>query len=522
MWLLLVWYGLSIFFGLFVLEMIGGEYQNLGHWGVSLEFCVFLAYSMGIIAFVGLFWHIGNVINLLKPSNLITKLLKDLIKDKNKTIDEILKFIKSARKQKLDPKQHLEDDPFQPIVDIIRSSLVKYDFETTRAGLNAIVLGMIEVIYSFSINTGLKKDLISGPPSKELKNAFEKNGHSLPESLIVNEVPRLASNKKSVKCVKWWITVNKSGEEEIYVVKEENGKLTVYINPDKEIELSEYFCSRLEEQIGRLTMRKRDELSTIEVIENLKTLGTSTAKKELEYATPRVVSSLKWVGRIAAENELKDVTSVAVVSLKIVGETAAENGLIGAASQAVTSIKAVGKIAIGQKWEDVIKHAVQSLIWVGIAPTHLFRWSNVPGDDSDRLRGFFKDDLGIGWAESAKISKSDDDKTIHIKEGEKSAEMMIDETEKKVTLKISDGRTYDLTVKGENGNLKNIHAAMSDLYAAKSLAELTILSDEIVTKEIQECKKLIRFQDLLKRDVFDKFLNLYEQELEKLRAEKSE
>ena len=72
MWLLLAWYGLSIFFGVFVLETIGGKYSNLNPWGitVSLEFYVFLAYLMRIIAFAGLFWHLRNVINLLKPKNI--------------------------------------------------------------------------------------------------------------------------------------------------------------------------------------------------------------------------------------------------------------------------------------------------------------------------------------------------------------------------------------------------------------------------------------------------------------------
>jgi hypothetical protein len=117
MWTLLVWYGLSIFFGLFVLEMIGGEYQNLSRRGVSLEFCVFLAYLMGIIAFAGLFLHIGNVINLLKPENIINRLAIEI------TEDRIL---------------NSEEDPIQPIVDIVHGSVMKYDITTTRVGLTAV------------------------------------------------------------------------------------------------------------------------------------------------------------------------------------------------------------------------------------------------------------------------------------------------------------------------------------------------------------------------------------------------
>ena len=60
---------------------------------------------------------------------------------------------------------------------------------------------------------------------------------------------------------------------------------------------------------------------------------------------------------------------------------------------------------------------------------------------------------GYNWAENAEISKSDDCKTIRIFTDENSAEIMIGEKNEKATLKISDGRTYDLKVKKENNKL---------------------------------------------------------------------
>ncbi|MCK4733671.1 MAG: hypothetical protein KAT65_14550, partial [Methanophagales archaeon] len=84
----------------------------------------------------------------------------------------------------------------------------------------------------------------------------------------------------------------------------------------------------------------------------------------------------------------------------------------------------------------------------------IFSWENVPGNDSERLLRYLMNDRDIGWAKSAEIHKSDDGRTICIFEDENSAKLMIDETEKKVTLKISDGRIYYLEVKKENGKLK--------------------------------------------------------------------
>ena len=142
MWLLLVWYGLSIFFGLFVLEMIGGEYSISNSWCITvpLEICVFLAYLMGIIAFAGLFWHIGNVINLLNPENIIKRLSGGITK-KN-----ISKHIKSLDEHKVDRTRPIETDPVQPIEDIICSSLSKHDFTTISSGINVITNRAIDVM----------------------------------------------------------------------------------------------------------------------------------------------------------------------------------------------------------------------------------------------------------------------------------------------------------------------------------------------------------------------------------------
>jgi hypothetical protein len=84
---------------------------------------------------------------------------------------------------------------------------------------------------------------------------------------------------------------------------------------------------------------------------------------------------------------------------------------------------------------------------------YLFSCDNVPGNDSERLIKFLRDDLDIGWVESAEIRKSDDGKTIRIFKDENSAEIMIDEKKEKATLKISDGRTHDLKVKKEYDKL---------------------------------------------------------------------
>ena len=59
----------------------------------------------------------------------------------------------------------------------------------------------------------------------------------------------------------------------------------------------------------------------------------------------------------------------------------------------------------------------------------LFSWDSVPGDDDKKLKDFLRDNFDIGWAENAKILKSDGGKTISIFNDENAAEIIIDKKE---------------------------------------------------------------------------------------------
>jgi hypothetical protein len=97
---------------------------------------------------------------------------------------------------------------------------------------------------------------------------------------------------------------------------------------------------------------------------------------------------------------------------------------------------------------------------------YLFSRDDVPGNDSERLLRFLRDDLAIGWTEKAEILKSDDGKMIRIFKDENSAEIIIDKKKENASLKISDGRTLDLKVKKENGKL-NIYKKTLKLWASE-------------------------------------------------------
>ncbi len=105
-----------------------------------------------------------------------------------------------------------------------------------------------------------------------------------------------------------------------------------------------------------------------------------------------------------------------------------------------------------------------SFFIVEVDVMYMFRWDNVPGDESEGLLSYLKDDFGIDWAEGADIYRSNDGKITNIIRDDNSAEIRLDEENGKAELVVMGDKTYDLNVKMENGgliiyNAKNIRAS---------------------------------------------------------------
>ncbi len=78
---------------------------------------------------------------------------------------------------------------------------------------------------------------------------------------------------------------------------------------------------------------------------------------------------------------------------------------------------------------------------------YLFGWENVPGNESNGLLNYLKNDLHIDWVENAQITRDDANKTIRVFTDENSIEIM--RYDDRSILKIGD--IYDLLVREENG-----------------------------------------------------------------------
>lgn len=124
-WTIVTLYIFAILIGLVTLI---SESNNIDKY--VIQNFVLIDYYLAIVAFIALIPFIWITFNLLKPSTVISKLVQDITKEK------MLAHISNEKNN---------EDPMQPIIDIVQASLIKYDNNTAKEGLEAISTKINEI-----------------------------------------------------------------------------------------------------------------------------------------------------------------------------------------------------------------------------------------------------------------------------------------------------------------------------------------------------------------------------------------
>lgn len=150
-------YLIAMIYGSWVLKQINDDASgNLANFQNTILFPSFeshvnLTYILGIFAFIALVPYLLNTLNLLNPFKII-ELLSEKITKENicKSIEEgeyePIKYMYDSGDfdcemvESYKSGKYINDEinPIQPIIDIIRSSLMRNDYETARKGLKTV------------------------------------------------------------------------------------------------------------------------------------------------------------------------------------------------------------------------------------------------------------------------------------------------------------------------------------------------------------------------------------------------
>lgn len=148
-----------------MVEGVKGEFvSNSAIWSfydfsLSFELCVSFAYWFGILMFLTLIPYIWYTMDILKPKSIIKQLAININKDN---------LLSS------------EENPIQPIVDIVHDAIMKYDIDTTRVGLSAVTDRIIKTIDL------TRETMISMYFCKHLKRLFKGALSKMDEEAIIS------------------------------------------------------------------------------------------------------------------------------------------------------------------------------------------------------------------------------------------------------------------------------------------------------------------------------------------------
>ena len=253
LWIILFIYTYSIFYGLRILKIIiDGDNSQI-------EYDISTAFQLGMYVFIATIVYIYTIIGLLNPSKIIQNLVQRI---------EVSSVSSSKR---LGDKE----DPFQPVVDIAISSLMKYDGGTLADVLEAISSRKKILFYEGSpcgndIGLRLFEHLLGlGKLAAERKDEYATN-------LVINEIA----------------------------------------------------------QIGVYVAENKLEKAAIQAAVSLGQVGVKAAENKLGLVVGLVAVSLGQVGVKAAENKFENAAIRAASALTLIREKAAENNLVNAALQA--------------------------------------------------------------------------------------------------------------------------------------------------------------------------------------------
>jgi hypothetical protein len=282
----------------------------------NFEVSVWISYLLSIFAYGALIPYILGALDIMKSSTVLNRFAERI------TTENILSGISEYEKivgnnatslnysylysDILKPVIEVDADPIQPIIDIIHSSMMKYDYGTVRYGLKVLENYMVDILE----NNEFSKD--EGVITKHILTHLERVG-------------KLAASREDEDSVEEVVTV-------IFMV-------------------------------GKIAVEHEIENVTGEAVNSIKNIGKSAIKREMKDVELIITDLISEIGRISARKKLDFATSVTVNSLGIIGRDASKHAQQGLEETVwmAGSIQEIGKLAIKYGLGQSVFYAVNSL-----------------------------------------------------------------------------------------------------------------------------------------------------------------
>lgn len=390
LWALIFFYGFSIIFSLIVIRLIKDSSNGYSYLGINcLEICYTLALLLSFAAYISLIAYIPYVLKMMKSSSVIDLLSDKIdIKSLSNSSDEVDEL--ESKISKDEPRinrviinLHDEEDPFLPIFDIIRASIMRYDYATARNGLWAVS----NCLYNIIKQNPHEEKRISEHVFKRIYEIWKlalkikdsefiymtlaqycyigklctypiEMSHSSRISSLLKQMPKTLiplCNVLNIPNYKEKVTQNNllytTFLSEYYL--KEAFKSIVEVRDEGFQNLSTFFALEIN-KIGSDTFKNRYELRIDKSVKDVESLECSTS--EFSYI-------LKDIGIAAINAGSKTAFKVVIDTFNYIGEAAIYHNLIHSIAHILENLKTIGEESAkkGEEFEPLTKQTVECL-----------------------------------------------------------------------------------------------------------------------------------------------------------------
>jgi len=398
--IVLLSYAFSIIYGLAVLRLVEGNINNTNinnlDWGISV------AFVLGIFNLAILYPYITNTLRLITPHRIIKTLSEEITKDTVLSTEH--------------PGD--ENDRFQDVINIIISSLMRFDVATVDDGLKSIEDKTKFVLKSYSASKDKEKlfaDIVFYHLYNVAKLAISRDDETATLAVMhcIKRIGKFAIEQKNEDVLSRAIDSLReigllSARRKLRDTTSDSSNFLKDIGLAAfELGLNEFVCLVLYdigdigeiaaneelseavwtvvENLGLLGIRTmvqdpKDDTDIINsptdiAIECLESVGVAAAKEDLLYAEEALMDSFGSIGVMATQKINKNDVAQnwalnTISSLETVGIEVVERRLDDAASQAGINLRRIGLEAIKQEIVELTTRTMDSLAKIGDGATN--------------------------------------------------------------------------------------------------------------------------------------------------------
>lgn len=382
LWGFLLLYGLSIFYPVLLIVLITDKTNDL-----LLHLSFSIVYALSIIAYLSLFFYILYVFKMMKPNSVIDALSKKIdVQSLSNSSEEVDK--RNSRISKDEPKINriiinIEEkkDPFLPIIDIIRASIMRYDYTTARYGLGAVSDCLYDIIkqnpheekriseHAFKRIFEIWKLAVKIEDSEFIKMVLIEYcniGERCTSPVWKSDSAYVKFKLKTEFLIPLYNTLNKPYSEEKVALS--NLLYTTF--------LSEYYLKEAFKSIVKVKDEEYQNLSII-LTKCICNIGSKTfdnryelrinepvkVLESLEGSISELSCILKDIGIASINADSKDAFSIVIRTFNHIGKAAIDHNLIHSISHILENLKIIGKESTkkGTEFELLTKQIVECL-----------------------------------------------------------------------------------------------------------------------------------------------------------------